>query len=99
MIGTTTMMMTPDLKTSQGIRMNEIDTVHVDVEWREVLKFVGYGLFAAMVWILRKFGESHLESMKELAQELKEMRKEINILSTRVTAVEIRSHMLHTDEQ
>lgn len=79
--------------------MNELDpTMHVDVEWAAIFKFVGYGLLTAVIWILKKFGEQHLVSMKELANELKEMRKELNVLSTRVTAVEIRTHMLHPNE-
>jgi hypothetical protein len=92
------MMTTPGLKTFQGIRMNEIDAVHVDVEWKEIFKFIGYGIFAVMVWLLKKFGESHLASMKELANELKEMRRELNALSTRVTAVEIRTNINHRNE-
>ena len=87
-----------DLKTFQEIRMNEMDSVHVAIEWKEVLKVLGYGLFAIMVWILKKFGEDHLLSMKELAIELKEMRKELNVLATRVTAVEIRTEKLRRDE-
>jgi hypothetical protein len=78
--------------------MNEMDSVHVAIEWKEVLKVLGYGLFAIMVWILKKFGEDHLLSMKELAIELKEMRKELNVLATRVTAVEIRTEKLRHDE-
>ena len=92
------MMTTPGLKTFQGIRMNEIDAVHVDVEWKEIFKFIGYGIFAVMVWLLKKFGESHLASMKELANELKEMRRELNALSTRVTAVEINTSIRRYDE-
>jgi hypothetical protein len=87
-----------DLKTFQGTRMNEMDSVHVAIEWKEVLKVLGYGLFAIMVWILKKFGEDHLLSMKELAIELKEMRKELNVLATRVTAVEIRTEHIRRDE-
>ena len=91
-------MTTPGLKTFQGIRMNELEAAHIDFQFTEVLKFIGYGLLGIVVWILKKFGEQHLASMKDLAGELKEMRKEINILATRVTAVEIRTHMLHPDE-
>jgi hypothetical protein len=36
--------------------------------------------------------------MKELANELKEMRRELNALSTRVTAVEIRTNINHRNE-
>ena len=79
--------------------MNELDpTVHVDVEWREIFKFVGYGFFAIFIWVIKKFGEDHLLSMKELAVELKEMRKELNVLATRVTAVEIRTEKMRHDE-
>jgi hypothetical protein len=78
--------------------MNELQVAHVDFQFTEALKFIGYGIMAFVAWLLKKFGEQHLSSMKELAQELKEMRKEINILATRVTAVEIRTHMLHPDE-
>lgn len=87
-----------DWKTCQEIRMNELEAAHINFQFTEVLKFIGYGLLGVVVWVLKKFGEQHLASMKDLAQELKEMRKEINILATRVTAVEIRTHMLHPDE-
>jgi hypothetical protein len=92
------MMTTQDWKTCREIRMNELGVAHVDFQFAEILKFIGYGLLGVVVWILKKFGEQHLSSMKELANELKEMRKELNVLSTRVTAVEIRTHMLHPDE-
>lgn len=78
--------------------MNELEAAHIDFQFTEVLKFIGYGLLGVVIWVLKKFGEQHLASMKDLAQELKEMRKEINTLATRVTAVEIRTHMLHPDE-
>lgn len=93
------MMTTQDWKTCREIRMNEFDAApHVNVEWTEIFKFVGYGIFAILVWILKKFGEDHLLSMKELAVELKEMRKELNVLATRVTAVEIRAEHWQRDE-
>lgn len=98
MIGTTKMMMMPDWKTCQGTRMNEIEAAHIDLQFTEVLKFIGYGLLGIVVWILKKFGEQHLASMKELASELKEMRKELNVLSTRVATVETLTHIYHPDE-
>lgn len=78
--------------------MNELEAAHIDFQFTEALKFIGYGFLGVIVWILKKFGEQHLASMKDLAGELKEMRKEVNILATRLTAVEIRTHMLHPDE-
>lgn len=79
-------------------KMNEISQTHLDFELAAVLKFIGYGILTLFIWVLKKFGERHLASMDELAKELKEMRKELNALSSRVTAVEIRANMLHPDE-
>ena len=79
--------------------MNELEpSAHVDFQFAEILKFIGYGLLGFLIWLLKKFGEQHLLSMKELASELKEMRKELNTLSTRVTAVEIRTEKMQYDE-
>ena len=79
--------------------MNEFEPVaRIDFQFTEILKFIGYGLLGFFVWILKKFGEQHLVSMKELANELKEMRRELNALSTRVTAVEIRTEKMRHDE-
>lgn len=99
MIGSTTMKMTPDLRIYLDNNMNEIDAAsHMHVDWMEILKFIGYGLFAALIWVLKRFGEDHLSSIKELAVELREMRKELNALASRVTAVEIRTGgMTHHD--
>ena len=78
--------------------MNEIEAAHIDFQFTEVLKFIGYGLLGVVVWVLKKFGEQHLASMRDLANELKEMRKELNALSTRVATVETLTHIYHPDE-
>lgn len=78
--------------------MNEVTPGHIDFEIAELLKYVGYGLLMFVLWVLKKFGEQHLQSMEALASELKEMRKELNNISTRVTAVEIKSKMYHPED-
>jgi hypothetical protein len=84
------MMMTPDLWTIYPERkMQEAEFVHVDIPWNEVVKWLAAGLAAFLVWMLKQFGHQHIESIKDLATELREMRKEINVLAERISVVEV----------
>ena len=53
---------------------------------------VSFGLWA---WLLKKFGEQHIITIRELAFEIKEMRKEMTRISERVHAVELRQEWMH----
>jgi hypothetical protein len=92
------MMMTPDLWTIYPERqMQEAEFVHVDIPWNEILKWVATGLAAAMLWGLKALGKQHIDSIKELAIELREMRKELNSLAERVRVVEVVQKHFHQE--
>lgn len=90
MIGTTEMtMMTPALKTYLGDNnMNDVAAA-ADIPWTSIVGFILSASFGAWAWVVKKFGEQHIESVKELAVELREMRRDLNSLSERVKVVEV----------
>lgn len=49
--------------------------------------FAGLATFA--VWILNKIGARHIETVDNIARELSEIRKELNLLSVRITRIEV----------
>lgn len=61
-------------------------TLHLP--WDTIISFILAASFGLWSWVLKKFGESHIESIKELANELKELRKDVNRLEVRVAIVE-----------
>jgi hypothetical protein len=84
------MMMMPDLWTTYRVQeMQEAEIAHLDIAWSEIVKWVAAGLVATLVWVLKQFGHKYVESIKELSLELREMRREINLLSERVKIVEV----------
>lgn len=60
----------------------------LNIPWDTIVAFVLAASFGLWSWVLRKFGESHIESIKELASELRELRKDVNRLEIRVAVVE-----------
>lgn len=90
MTGTTEMtLMTPALKTYLGDNnMNEVSAIS-EFPWASVVGFILSASFGAWAWVVKKFGEQHIESVKELAVELREMRRDLNQLSERVKVVEV----------
>jgi hypothetical protein len=72
----------PELRT-----MNEV-AAHV-FPWTELVGVVLSVSFGAWAWIVKKFGEQHIESVKGLATELREMRRELNQLAERMKVVEV----------
>ena len=83
-------MMTPDLWTIYRVQeMQEADFVHLDIPWSDLFKWIAAGLAAALLWMLKQLGRQHIDSIKELATELREMRKELNQLAERVKIVEV----------
>jgi hypothetical protein len=92
------MMMTPDLWTIyREQEMQEADIAHLDIPWSDIAKWFAAGVVAVLVWMLKQFGHQHIESIKELATELREMRKEINMLSERVRIVEVVQKHYHDE--
>ena len=57
------------------------------------------GAILLFTWVLKQFGEQHLSSIRELASELKEMRKDLNILAERVKIVEVTQAHYHPEHQ
>jgi hypothetical protein len=87
--GTTRTTTTPDLPTIyQGQEMPE-EIAHLDVPWTQIIGFILSASFGAWAFVVKKFGEQHLTSLRELAIELREMRKDLNILGERVKVVEV----------
>lgn len=78
--------------------MNEFEAA-IHIPWDELLKWVATGIFAALLWMLKQFGNQHIASVKELAIELREMRREINALSERVKIVEVVQKHYHHEER
>ena len=69
-----------------------MDQVHATFDVSDVvastiglLLTVAFGLWG---YVVKKFGEQHIESVKELAIELRELRKDVNGLMARVQVVE-----------
>jgi len=56
---------------------------------------ISFGLWA---WVLKKFGEQHVTTIRELVTELKELRRELVKLSERVHAVELRQDWMQEME-
>jgi hypothetical protein len=75
--------------------MNEV--AHV-FPWTELVGVVLSVSFGAWAWIVKKFGEQHIESVKGLAVELREMRKELNQLAERMKVVEVIQQHYHPHE-
>ena len=68
---------------------NEMEPAHLDIPWTQIIGFMLTAAFGVWVWVVKAFGEAHIESVKELAVELREMRKDLYRLSERVTKVEV----------
>ena len=65
-----------------------MDELHLSFPWSQVVTAALTIAFALWAWVIKKFGESHVESLKELSQELREMRHDINALYVRIAVVE-----------
>lgn len=48
---------------------------------------VSFGLWA---WVVKKFGEQNLQSIKDMVTEIKELRKDLNTVMMRVQVIEFR---------
>lgn len=76
-----------------------METAHLEIPWSQVIGFMLTVAFGIWTWVVKKFGEQHIESVKELAYELREMRRDLNSLSERVKVVEVVQAHYHKDEQ
>ena len=71
---------------------------HLDLPWDSIIQAALAATFATVAWLVKKFGEQHILTIKELAKELKEMRKELSKLTERVQAVEIKQKYWHESD-
>ena len=69
--------------------MNDPELAHMDFEWQPIVGFILSASFGAWAWVVKRFGEAHIESIKDLAIELREMRRDINALAERLRVVEV----------
>lgn len=67
---------------------------HVTIDWSAIVGFFLTAALSVWAWVVKKFGEQHIETLKDLALEIREMRKELNKLTERVIAVEIRQNYM-----
>ena len=54
--------------------------------------------FAMWAWLLRKFGEQHVNTIKDIVTELKEMRKEMMHFNERLGRLETLQEIQHSKE-
>ena len=58
---------------------------------------ISFGMWA---WLLKKFGEEHITGIKEMSNEMRELRKEFMTISERIQRVEIKQEWMfkHKDD-
>lgn len=76
---------------------NEMEPAHLEIPWSQIIGFMLTAAFGLWAWVVKKFGEAHVESVKELAVELREMRRELNNLAERVKVVEVTQKHYHPE--
>jgi hypothetical protein len=62
---------------------------HLSIPWETIVGFILSAAFASWAWVVKSFGEQHIASVKELGNELKELRKDVNVVMNRVTRLEV----------
>lgn len=67
---------------------------HFDIPWSSVIQAILAASFGAWAWLLKSMGNRHLESIEDLAKEMREMRKEVSKLTERLVRVEARQDYL-----
>lgn len=68
---------------------------HVTIPWTEIIGGLLTLAFTSWAWVVKKFGEQHIASVKELAIELRELRKDVNSLTARMQVVEFAQNHYH----
>lgn len=63
----------------------------------QAIGFLLTAAFGLWAWVVKKFGEQHIESVRELANELREIRKEVNSITARVQTIEYIQRFHHED--
>lgn len=72
-----------------------METAHLDIPWSQIVGFLLTAAFGSWAWVVKKFGEQHIVTIRELATEIREMRKELNVITTRVAKIEFAQEHFH----
>lgn len=75
--------------------MEELNTQHLSIPLAQITGLLLTAAFGLWAWVVKKFGEQHIESVRELAAELREMRKDINSVKERIRVVEVVQEHYH----
>jgi hypothetical protein len=65
------------------------------ISWEVIIGVILSTSFGLWAWVVKKFGEQHIESVKLLGTELKELRKDLNFLAGRVQVIEFAQNHYH----
>jgi hypothetical protein len=66
-----------------------IDDHSVTVTFQQFLAAVFTGLAALTVWLLKRIGSDHIESIKEISAQLSSISAKLSTLGERLTKVEV----------
>ncbi len=80
---------------STGARTMRSEMDPHGISWEVIIGFILSTSFGLWAWVVKKFGEQHIESIKLIGDELKELRKELNCLTGRVQVVEFAQQHFH----
>jgi hypothetical protein len=79
-----------------------MDDVHATFDvGKAIASLIGLLLtlaFGAWAWVVKSFGQQHIDSVRELAVELRELRKDVNGLMARVQVVEFAQQHYHPNK-
>ena len=82
--------LSPTVRLHETPPMDNI-TAHLP-SWGEVFALLLAASFGLWAWVLKTFGNRHIESMDSLTDELREMRRDINGVLVRVAVLESKEH-------
>jgi membrane protein implicated in regulation of membrane protease activity len=71
----------------------------IAVTFAEVIKAVFAGLATVAVWLLKKLGERHIASIDTLNSKMDKLISKMELLSERVTVVEVRMKHIEDDSK
>lgn len=76
-----------------------MDTGGYSISFAEAIKAIFAGLAAMSVWLLKKLGERHIASIDTLNSKMDKLIEKMEILSERVTVVEVRMKHMEDDKR
>lgn len=63
---------------------------HFDITIGHVVAVLVSVAFSVWAWVIRKFGDQHIETLKEVARDLRTMSQDISEIKTRLAIVEFK---------